>query len=364
MRLLIIVGPNQYNVLDYFASQLASGFEKHGWRTTLFSTSFQNKIEFQPRLYDLVISPNGTASMVRLGKELLFDKMELPQIAWMVDHPVNAYPRLQIGAKRSLHTLVDADHLNAARSLVGEGYPLHFCPLAAAEEEWEEGERPIDLLHCGSYRTAAEFAYPDFCDAIAVELRGEPRPVEEVVGEWLGRPIDWHSVADLQFASGVDVYLRARRRDLILESFAKEGMVVDLYGRGWERSPHAKWHRIHEPVAMGEIAKLTGQARCVLDTPIHVGYGPHDRTLAAPLAGALPITYWNRYYQERFVEGEELIGYRWSEVDQLPERIGSLLANERRRIEIVRAGEAKVKKGELWSHRAEQLIQIFEGWCQ
>lgn len=362
-RLLIIVGPNRYQVLNHYATQLARGFERLGWEVTLFFSSDGNQFRFHPRLFDLVISPNGEASMARLNNDLLFDQKGVPQIAWMVDDPLHTHLRFKIGARLARYTCVDADHLPSARSLLGESTLVDFCPLGASKLAWEGEERPIDLLLCGSHRTLVEplKSHLLLIQRLEAELQGEPRSALQIVEEWFHRPLVWESPLEVALASSVDVYLRGRRREIVLDRLADAGLVVDLYGEGWERTEQGRSHRVHKPVDVEEAIRLLGRARVVIDTPSNFGFGPHDRTLTAPLAGAVPVTYWNRYYQERFKEGEELVGYRWSQIDELGDRISLLLADEKRRLEIARAGGERVAASELWWHRAETMERIIFG---
>jgi len=223
------------------------------------------------------------------------------EVSLVVDSPLLHQHRLQMPGRTFF--FVDKDHLD----YVPHG---HFCPHGAFEWNWTEKERTIDLLLAATHRTDSP-----------------SRLVRQ----------------------------RAARREELLLALIESGISVTLVGSGWEQWPHLSKVDYRGPQPIEAVLEMMGEAKVTLDTPVHLGYGAHERPLTSMLAGSVTIASHNRFYVDHFTD--ELILYKWEERDGLPETIGELLSDDAKRQQIGRSAQKAITEGNhTWRDRARLLL--------
>ena len=82
-----------------------------------------------------------------------------------------------------------------------------------------------------------------------------------------------------------------------------------------------------------------------------------ERMADIMLAGAVLVTDDTTYLRGRYDYGDMLI-YHLDNMDQLPEQIAALLADEERRLQMAEHGREKTAREHTWDGRAVQFLQI------
>lgn len=88
--------------------------------------------------------------------------------------------------------------------------------------------------------------------------------------------------------------------------------------------------------------------------------GAHDRIFNSILNGALCVTDHSIYLDEIFT-GDEVGFFDIGKLEELPDMVKELLADENRMQQMADEARKKVEKDHTWAARAAALRQLFEG---
>jgi spore maturation protein CgeB len=77
----------------------------------------------------------------------------------------------------------------------------------------------------------------------------------------------------------------------------------------------------------------------------------------AMCAGAAVFSDANRYYEEAFKEGREIVTFAWPKLDQAPAQLAALVADTHRAGQIARAGAKRAHAEHRWTDRAQKLVK-------
>lgn len=162
----------------------------------------------------------------------------------------------------------------------------------------------------------------------------------------------------------IDAYVRAKDRfDLINSITDVQIHLVGGTGFDSEQFPVRGWSEIfwdksnvtvYPAMDFEETFKMMRRSKIVLNTMPFFKNGTHERVFNSLALGALPLTMKNKWFEENFVDGEELVFY---EKDRINEQIAEILKDESKRREIVRRGREKVMRDHTWDNRADQIIE-------
>jgi spore maturation protein CgeB len=88
--------------------------------------------------------------------------------------------------------------------------------------------------------------------------------------------------------------------------------------------------------------------------------GSHERVFSAMLNGAVVLSDSNQFYQDFFKDGEDLLLYRWTQIDKLPGIIKEALSSPEKLAQIAAAGQQKAMAEHTWEKRAEMLLGMLK----
>lgn len=152
-----------------------------------------------------------------------------------------------------------------------------------------------------------------------------------------------------------DALLRAR----VVETILKSGIRLDVFGNSWKLSPLCRYPNLicHPDVTVEESLTIYKQSRMSLNVMSWHKGGFTERMADIMLAGAVLVTDDTTYLRGRYDYGDMLI-YHLDNMDQLPEQIAALLADEERRLQMAEHGREKTAREHTWDGRAVQFLQI------
>lgn len=315
-----------------------------------------------PERPDWVLSING-AGLIRNRHFVAAAHLGL-----LIDDPIHLLPLFAYPLTEARLLCIDKTFCTAIGALPGwEQAPL-FCPHGGWLVEGPEEERTIDLLFCGTYDSPHRRL--DQLKQLIATVELPPHWRSWMGGLMLGDELhsissllkaeDWEAISyDRDLAKTLqelDLFLRSKRRYLMLRECAEAGLVVDLCGDGWEGSPFSSMHRVRGPVPYRELPHLLRRAKIALNAMPNFSHGLHERILTAMGAGALVATVGNGYMRELFLEEREVVYI--DEYKRLPDQLRALLADDARREEMARAGQQRVIDGHTWAHRAQLIHDL------
>ena len=171
-------------------------------------------------------------------------------------------------------------------------------------------------------------------------------------------PVEITEINRLCFQGNPDAY-----RVRIVNLLAEEGILIDVYGHGWDKTEVAG----KKGVSVYPIANRAGfwrknqEYRLQLNLFREYNFGSHNmRTFEIPVVGGVQLTTYSEEQAEFFAENEEIFFFRdeaalvnkTKEILSLPaERVGTIRENARRR---------SLASGYSFADRAKTVYEAFE----
>ncbi|WP_338825222.1 hypothetical protein MHOCP_07580 [Moorella humiferrea] len=387
-HIVIYKGQSQYDVLRVFVDQLGEAFKSLGKDVyivdLLASNAGQQLQEAFSQPCEFVFAFNAMGIDLKISSKSLYDSLDIPFIAALVDDPVYHLQRLKYPVENLLIGCVDRSHINFVNSYYGNQRTCFFFPHGGCKAKdvidgrsvQQDGIRGIDILFGGSYQD------PDSIRNIWVNLNTTiARLLDEIVDYILGKDyINLAIAAENVFASRgiylnnelsnkliyllpfVDKYVRAYRRRQCLQVLADSGLRVHVYGANWENARIKAKNNflIHQPVGFLEMLGLMEQAKMVLNIDPNFADGGHERVFSAMINGAATLSNTNSFYSQEFMDGEDIILYSWSKLHELPSKIYGLLENPDKMEALRLAGKRKAEERHTWVVRAKIILDVIE----
>ncbi len=377
-KIVFLKAKSQYELQTLFLHELEAALTGLGKEVVTFDVNDPGAAGPARRALrssiDFIFFYNALAFDSRSALNIPFDSVGAPVITWLIDHPYHHLNRLSNHSGAPAVVCVDRNHVRFIDSFFKGSLPSFFIPhfgIKAVGLE-EARERDIDILIPASFvdssklhdkwKTLPDTVFSllrDICDAA---LSRDCVPLEDVVLDVFkarGVPADERLyVQTVKVLREVDVFIRQRRRERLLETLARAGVAADVYGAGFENHTLARYHRAHGQVNLADMIRLMGRAKIVVNAGPNFCDGSHERVLSAMRNGAVAVTDGNDYWSGEFTEGKELITYRWSDLDALTGKIESLLSRPAVLQEMAEAGRKKADRRHTPMLRALQLLEV------
>ncbi len=355
---------SRYQALHYMTECLLEAFLAKGIQCRLYdSQSAEAPVDFLNNFLsdkpDLTLSFNG---LLPDDQGIFFcDMVEVPHVALLVDSPPHFFPLTQ--SPRTLITTIDRFFVDFFQGF-GDKKAL-FCPHASGGKNPQDpsSSHDLDVVMLGSFedpeKIRKEWKHPqDLCgvmeETAAMTLKTSDKSFVECFTLCLNKLVGLGKVdvSSLNFAEiliDIEDYVRAIDRQKLIQSLA--GLKVDVFGEGDWKSLAQEGLTVHPAVNFKEGLEIMGRAKVVLNSTAHIKNGSHERFFEAFVQGALPLSSPNLYLQERFQDCAPF--YQNSEAK---EQVLEILTNEPERVKMVTQGQERVLKEDLWSNRAQILL--------
>lgn len=400
MGKIIVLCRHAVETLTYFSMQLAEAFT--AWGYEIFWMDFEKTGLSAWKLRQIVpqkeavlltfnfIGLSGEEELWEFSDEgepvrSLWEKLDMPCLNIMVDHPVYYAQALQYPAGNLRTFCIDRDHV----AFMKRFYPHIFCeflPLAGncqikdssfvpetdemMYEQWMR--RPYTLAFTANYVPVSEierqFAamepeYREFYYGMIESLIQEPdQNLLSCMETHLRREIPDLSDADLCKAMStmpaVDLWIRTYFREKTVRILVDGGTRVHVSGKDWEKIACDHPENLictGRMVNSADCVRAMAQAKLALNTMPWFKDGAHDRIFTAILQGTAVLTDGSAYLREQFWHMDTLVYYDLHHLDELPEQVRELLAHPRRLFDMACRGQAAARQAHMWKHRAQQL---------
>lgn len=251
--------------------------------------------------------------------------------------------------------------------------PMLEWELSGRCVNWEEVKQ-CDIVFIGSYPN-----YRDFLELL-YSLRGPHRilaarflrvmrqnpdyPAEKALAEVLeyygirtGRDDFLNLLEMLRYViSCVSSYYREKIIRVLLDA----GIEIHVYGDNWNKAPFAghKCLVCHPAIDVEKSLYIMEQAKISLNVMSWHKDGFTERVLNSMLAGAVVLSDKSTRLEEEFADGKDIALFDLAQIDALPDRVKTLLADDEELKKIAENGRRKVMQKHLWIHRAKELLHI------
>ena len=207
----------------------------------------------------------------------------------------------------------------------------------------------------------ADPTYASDLEPRGVQARFLPHAVHPAA--WAGQDADAGS-ADVMFVGDARHNMghlpASRSRVEILETIARSGVDLAVWGRGWEKlEPSYRVREAHRGMTLlpaAAVAQAYRGAKVVLNVHhAQMREGPNMRTFEIPAAGAFQLTDYKTRMDELFEVGGELAVYQ--DANDVVEAIMRYLHDEPTRRAITEAGKRRVERDHTYEVRMRQLVE-------
>lgn len=386
-KIVLLKGQSQYNSLCISTEQLAEAFIELGNEAVVVDLwRHSGEIDLRRALEEpcsFVFSFNGMGCNLRLEEKSasIYDVYNIPYVFALGDHPIYHVERLKYN-KNQVAICGDNSHLrymkeNSNFSNIGMLTSLNSAPISLTNGKKNDLEdfinRPINILFAGTYTNpvvmmnAVLSENPKsvsnlLSDVIEVALVNDYLSIDMAATEVLSsRKIVFNKLIADKFDKGLwmaDVVVRGYRRHLCVETLLNAGLQVDVCGNGWETCSFAEQLTHHKPQTAIETLQLTQSAKICLNCGPLWPESPHERVLSAMKLGTACVTDTNRFYENNFKDGEDIITFSWRGIEELPHKIMNI--KDDNLFEIASAGRNNVDKNYSVVKNAKKILEIVE----
>lgn len=383
-RIILFVGV--YDTLDIFTYELNKEFINLGYETYIFDTSDMKKglegfAEFVKKPVKAAITFNNLGFNMELKEgENIWDALNIWCINILMDHPF-CYDRALCDAPQNGIVLcVDKNHMSYINRFYSNISITGFLPHGG-KELWNEirpiSGRKIDVMYAGGLsRANAKNIIPDlsaynnlmdvdkFCKDVYQYAIENSEVTTEGAIEYKLNELGLHIsdeelrqlMADFHF---LDLYIVSHYREKVVETVARAGIDICIYGIGWEICDWINWPNVHYigRVPSYEIVNIMIDAKVVLSTMTWFKDGSHDRIFNGMLQGAVVASDTSKYMEEESgaVDGENMILFNLKEIDTVPNRIMAVLNDVELAQRIANNGYELARQKHTWAVRAREL---------
>ncbi len=385
-NILVIKGHSRYNVLRIAADYVASSFEKLGYNVTVtdlllqeerdgFASLITNKYDlvysFQALLYDICSAGDNTSDFSAFTDKLFFGHI--------VDHPIYHDCRLNIQHGDNMFVgFIDRNHVEFTKQyykgVKNVSYLSHGGVIAQNLVSFKD--REIEVLFPSSYEDPfvvlnelnnMEDVYKGISNIlIELMLKDSLMTLQDALILYF-KSINFQYTDDefilmIHQFLGVDQYIRAYTRDLLIKELLRNGINITVCGAGWENfeadfKSNLKIYGEHG-LDLEEVTELMGNSKFVLNHVPTFQNGMHERIYTSMRCGAICITNDFPIVHEEFTDGEDIILYSYNGGKELANRMKELLVNLDKGEMIATQGKIIADASHKWEDNALKILKL------
>ncbi len=301
---------------------------------------------------------------VALEKEM-FQNMKGQKVQFWFDDPAFFDDFFRNLSKEANILCQDAYYADYIREYYGIPNARQFPPGGTAIGEIPS-EKQYNVVFIGGYEPVSNCIYEDeFQNGFFQYMREHVDATFEQgivgYGKSLGKEFEKKEIIQqLQRVRNVCMDVLHRNRHEMIEKILCAGIPLHVYGDSWlsYRGLGCSNLIIH-PHALGDEAlHIWSQAKIGLNLMRGHKAGMTERIANIMLCGACCLSDETVYLKEHFTDGEDIVLFKRSELDDLPQKIQYLLEHDAERESIAWAGRKKALQEHTWRKRAEQLLEM------
>lgn len=354
-------------VLQNFADDLSAELAEWGQAVIEVDDTFSEHERIQNACVKGVVGFQAKALEIDF-----FKTMKGPKFQFWFDYPLHFDNILKDLPEDYYILCQDANYAELIRKYFNTPNAIQFPPGGIDGGYSTEKERPYDIVFIGSYSAEDRegfsekekhfyeymIAHPQLTleQGLADIMAGAGMKLWEAGSRQDSFPQEMYAMKRVRRA--VNAHYRKKVIDTILEA----GYSVHVYGDSW-RNYQGKDHEnlvMHPQVTVRESLAELGKAKIGLNVMSWHKSGMTERVANILLSGAVCLTEETGYIREHFADGQELVCFSLTHLEELPEKITVLLEQPGLREEIAQKGYLRAYKEHTWHCRAGQLIELAE----
>lgn len=363
---------SQYGVLHHFSRKIFEALERTGRAVRLIESPDFQKIYLQDPP-DLSISFNGAPQ--NPDGIFLCDLIQRPHLSILVDAPYHYYSLL-----KSPNMAIACVDQFFCELLVSMNFPETFFLPHAVEKEVFEGEemkRDIDIVMLASfidYKQRMREWKNTFSPQVvkAMKMTVEQTLVDpntsflEIFQNEINQKIKQSpsfNVREIPFFTvfrEIELAIKGKGRLDLLKALSP--LPVHLFCAHldvdyWKKALGKTNFTFHPPVDYASSYALMKRSKIVLNSSPHIKKGSQERIIAGMACGAMVVTAENAYLSETFINQEEIVLYRPTELENLAAQLEQHLQKDV--LSIAKKGKQKVQQSHTWDHRVKTIFDFY-----
>lgn len=299
-------------------------------------------------------------------KEFL-QKMKGKKIQFWFDNPVFFADNFERYPQETLYLCQDAYYADFMKRYYGISNAIQFPPAGNVIKNLP-CEKKYDVTFVGNYEALPACVYDDEYEEKFFEymILHPDDTFEQGVynyGKTLGKEYDEREIFEnLQKLKKVCLDVLHRDRHYTVEKILTAGIKLHVFSENWEMyQGKGRENLIIHPMTYGEEPyRVWAQSKIGLNIMRGHKAGMTERIANIMLCGACCLSDETVYLREHFTDGEDIVLFKRTEPDKLPEKIRYLLEYDEERECIAAAGREKAFKEHTWRKRAEQLLKLLD----
>ncbi|MGF7059796.1 glycosyltransferase family protein [Brassicibacter mesophilus] len=364
-RIVMFKGQSQYDVLRVLIDYMAEAFESMGYNVDIIDLLNPNFAEEINRKIihnkcDFVFSNNCIAIDLKINNENLYDKLGIPFIGVLGDHPVNQLSRIINSPKKALFVCIDKENVQYMNKYFPHKNAIFASYHAYKTKNYIEkkyNDREIDVLFSGSLINPSQIkdSWNDFGKEIREILNQTVDMAlknNDTIEKNLNEILKSHFIGNITIEeratlhSLVERYIRMYKRYNLVKEIGKTNLKVVCFGNSeeYEKLNVNKKLQIHPNCTFQELLDLMNNSKIVLNMTGHLHEGVTERILSSMINGAAVVTESNNYIRQNFNDGEDIILYSCNQLDSVAGKINYFLKNQHVLECIAKRGQDKAKK--------------------
>lgn len=387
-RILLYKGQSQYGALRAHVDNLSKAFESLGHISVVIDFEEKDalkKLEKELNLCNFVVSFNGILSELSIDNKSAYNILNLPYITLMLDHPIYHLSRLDNKIDKFVVGCLDNNHLKFLNDYYGKNHffsTYFMTPGGSKSSLYKEEDldqflhnRYIKILFTGSFRGDSQTPWRSYENKSLVKLIDDcyefmlaneyASPDEAFDFVLKDRKLNLND----EHKNKIKVFIietllghfAAHKRYICLETLAKSGIEVDVYGVGWEEwASNYKNIKYRGNGTVKDTFDILNNTLLCLNINNNFTAGAHERVFNAMINGAPVITDNSLYYNNNFEDGKDILTYSWNKLGDLPDKINEYLSSPQKLWQISKNARRNVLANHTWEDRAKQIIEIYE----
>ncbi len=363
---LIISGDDTcHGVLKGFADELAGNLVKYGQAVITTDHKYGDMAEFTSGKHPFYKGVVGFQAPVL--EDDVFRKLNSLKFQMWFDHPA-FFNQLFKGLTSDYYILCqDMYYADYLKKYAHVENAIQFPPAGVDAGLSHNKNRKYDVVFIGTYCPVTVREMNEFEAGFAEYLLSHPYLTFESALEQLLEQyglsfhedeFKWYMCALHPVCRYVINYFRNKVVETILEA----GIKLDVFGDTWKQYQGACAENliIHPAVSVEESLEIWGHARIGLNVMTWHKGGMTERIANIMLSGAVCLSDETAYLRKYFKEDEEIVLFELNKLEELPEKIKTLLNNDSLRDRISQNAYKKASKEHSWKRRAKQLLELCE----
>lgn len=294
-----------------------------------------------------------------------FKEMKGKKVQFWFDDPTFFVPFFKDHSRDTYVLCQDANYAEYIRKHYDIPNAMHFPPGGRIVDNLPT-EKIYDLVFVGSYEPIIESPFEDAGKREFYEymLKRQDATFEQGMLEFYkekGIVFDAEEMVQQLFEwKDVCLAVKNRERHNVIEKILSAGIQLHVFSENWElyQGIGKEYLIIHPTVYEEEPFKVWAQAKIGLNIMRGHKAGMTERIANIMLCGTCCLSDETIYLTEHFTDGEDIVLYKRTDLDELPKKIKYLLEHDDKREEIARNGQEKAKKEHNWRKRAEDLLGL------